>query len=107
MKYLKQGLQHTDVWCTWTVEKKDCQTITFSINLSGVLQESAKAALDDPKADFSPQVQSLLESLAYYSELKAYTTYFNPEKASAIELPKEAKNAVPVGDILPAPAGEP
>ena len=91
--YIKQGIRSTDVRCTWTVNKQDWRTVTFAINLSGVIQGSAQAALNDPKGDIPFVLQPLLESLAYYGELKAYTTYLNPETKAMIELPKELNRA--------------
>ncbi len=101
MKYFNQGLQKTDVWCTWTVDKKDWQTITLAINFSGLVQETAKAALNDPDANFNQPLIEFLESLAYYSELKSYTTYLNPDLKTKIDLPKEVKAAKEVEDIIP------
>ncbi len=92
-KYLKQGIQNSDVWCTWTVDKKDWQTITLAVNLSSLIQETAKAVLNDSSVTLDPFSQHLLESLAYYSELKAYTTYLNPDTKSRIDIPKEVLKA--------------
>lgn len=91
--YVKKGLESTDIWCTWTVDKKDWQTITFSMDLSGIIHGIAKAALDDRSLELSDGLRSMLESLAFYSELKSYTTYLNPDTKKTINLPKEIKNA--------------
>ena len=99
-KYLNQGIKNTDVWCIWTVDKQDWQTITFSINLSGIIQETAKAALNDTDANFDELTLEMLKNLAYYSELRAYTTYLNPEIKSTIELPKELKKAKSIDNII-------
>ena len=101
VKYLKKALERTDAWCVWTVDKRDWQTITFSINLSDIVQEAAKAALEDQGDSLHPGVQMVLDSLAYYSELKAYTTYLNPDTKSSIEIPAEARNGKVVEDVIP------
>ena len=100
-KYLNQGIKNTNVWCTWTIDKQDWQTITFSINLSGIIQETARAALNDPELNLDPMMSNILETLAYYSEFKAYTTYLNPDTKSNIVLPKELKKAKLINDVVP------
>ena len=91
--YVKKGLENRDIWCTWTVDKQDWQTITFSIDLSGIIHGVAKAALDDSNLIIDEGTRSLLENLAFYSELKSYTTYLNPDTKKTIKLPKDIKNA--------------
>ena len=70
------------------------------INLSGIVQETAKAALNDPDANFDELTLEMLKDMAYYSELRAYTTYLNPEIKSTIELPKELKKAKSIDSII-------
>ena len=101
LKYLTQGLNDTDVQCTWTVDKNTWQTNTFSINLTGVIQGTARAALNDPNSDVNEMIAPILESLAYYSEFKAYTTYFAFDKKASIELPKEVKKATAIDIPIP------
>lgn len=100
MGYVKTGLSKTDVWCTWTVDKKDWQTITFSIDLSGIIHEVAKAVLDDKDSGLNDGIRPMLENLAFYSELKSYTTYLNPDTKKTIQLPKEIKNAKSFDEVI-------
>ncbi len=102
VNYIKTGIENTDIWCTWTVDKHDWQTITFSMDLSGIVHEIAKTALADKNAGWSDMAQSLLESLAFYSELKSYTTYLNPDTKKTINLPKDIKNAKTFEEMIAA-----
>lgn len=98
--YVKKGLENSDIWCTWTVDKQDWQTITFSVDLSEIIHGVAKAALDDGNLKLNDGLRSVLENLAFYSELKSYTTYLNPDTKKTIKLPKEIKNAKTIEEAL-------
>jgi len=53
------------------------------------------------KSEVSMEKLRLLESMAYYSELKLYLTYLNPDAKSFIQIPDEAKKAKPIDNIIP------
>lgn len=100
MRYLDTGLRNADMWYTWTVDKNNWQSITISYNLSGLVQETAKAALNDSAVNWSEREKLSLEMLAFYSELKSYTTFLNPSERSRIDIPKEVLKAPVVEDII-------
>ena len=100
LPYLEQALNKSDIWYTWTVDKKNWQTITVSMHLSDLLQQLAQAALADPTESYSQPVRELLETVAYYGEAKAYTTYLNPALKSTIDIPADVLEAKPVDNIL-------
>lgn len=99
-QYFRQGLIESNIQYIWTIDKQDWQTITLAVNLSDFVQTTAKAALMDPGANWSPQIRELLESLAYYSDLKAYTTFLDPKESSLIEIPKEVRKAKSMDKIF-------
>ncbi|MBR1552937.1 MAG: hypothetical protein IJ631_02850 [Schwartzia sp.] len=99
MGLLEQGMRRANVWYTWTVDKTDWQTITMSYNLSSWVQETARVALAQPHT-WPKDVEELVERLAYYSDMKTYTTFLNPDAKKLIELPEEAKNAKLVEDVI-------
>ena len=101
LKYLEQGLRSQDLWYTWTIDKRDWQTITVGFDLSNFLHAAAKAVLDDPNVKLNSDERQILESVAYYSELKSYTTYLDPEVKQTITLPKELKKAKSFNEIVP------
>ena len=46
------------------------------------------------------EVASLLETIAYYSDLKTYTTFLNAKAVQKLDLPEEAKEAIAVDDLV-------
>ncbi len=101
MDYLDQGLRKADIWYTWTIDKKDWQTITMSYHLSSIIQETARAALNNLNPEWPPEVKNILETLSYYSELKTYTTFLNPDAETKADVPDEVwRNAVEVKDMI-------
>ena len=93
--YFENGFKNADFWYTWTVDKTNWQTVTMSFNISGLLQSVAGAALSDtssPLTSFEP-VRQILETIAFYSEFKGYTTFLNPAAKSRLEIPKNVLKA--------------
>ena len=102
-QYILQGLRESDISYVWSIDKQDWQTIALAINLSDLVQSTAKAALADPKSAFDPEIKKALESLAYYSELHAYTTFLDPQDTDLIEIPKNVvKEAQSFTDLFSA-----
>ena len=73
--YFDTALRNAGVWYMWTIDKRDWHTVAMQFNLSGIIQELARAALNDPNQQWTDEVSNLLETVAYYSEIRAYTTY--------------------------------
>ncbi len=94
LNIMEQGFRSADVWYTWRVNKTTWQTDTMSFNLSGLVQNIASAALNDPSTESLPaELREVFETLAFYSEFKAYTTYLNPAAKSKLEVPKNVLKA--------------
>lgn len=100
LEYLDSGLRNSTVWYTWTINKNTWDTITLSFNLSGFIQQTALAALNDDSMSWDNFFKNILETIAYYSETKAYTTYLNDDAAKKLEIPKKVLNAPAVEDMV-------
>ena len=98
-QYLDQGLRNSDIWYTWTIDKNDWQTITLSLNISDLTQKTAQAALDDKSQQWDYTTRALIEMLAYYSDIKSYTVFFNPDAKKSIDIPAEVLNAPSIEDL--------
>ncbi len=100
MGYLDTALRKADIWYMWTIDKRDWHTVAMQYNFSGILQEMARAALNDPNQQWSDQISNVLETIAYYSEIRAYTTYpADPAAKKKFIIPKEVLRAKPVKDL--------
>ena len=100
--YLDRALRKADIWYMWTIDKRDWHTVAMQYNLSGVIQELARAALDDPNQHWPDEVSQLLETIAFYSEIRTYTIYPNiPDAKKRFVIPKDVvKKAKAVDDML-------
>ena len=87
------GLKNADFWFTWTVDKTKWQTTTASFNLSGVSQSIALAALDNEFVRNEESLREFFETIAFYSEVKGYTTFLNPNTKEKLEIPKNVLKA--------------
>ncbi len=99
MDCLEKGMRRANIWYTWTVDKSDWRTITMSYNLSSLVQETARVALEQPHA-WPKAFDDFLERIAFYSDMKTYTIFLNDDAKKRVELPAEAKNATLVEDVL-------
>ena len=101
-KYLDTGIRNADIWYIWRVDKKNNKTGIITVDLSQVVQETARAVLDDPdNQDLPDQIKELLETLVFYSEFKAYTTLFGSEVQSTLAVPQEIiDSAKQVEDVV-------
>lgn len=99
MDCLEAGIRRSNIWYTWTVDKNSKRTIAMSYNLSSLLQETARVALETHR-DLPKELTEMLEIIAYYSDLKTYTTFLNPKAVQKLELPEDAKNALSVQDVV-------
>lgn len=93
--YIETGFRNSDIWYTWTVDKVNWQTTTMSFNLSGLIQTMAYAALNDSSnlLNSFDEFREMLESVAFYSDFKGYTTFLNPEAKARLEIPKKVLKA--------------
>ena len=92
--YLDTALRKANVWYMWTIDKRDWHTIAMQYHLSGIIQELARAALNDPKRNWPDEISQILETIAYYSEIRAYTTYpSDPAVKKKFEIPKKVLKA--------------
>ena len=101
LNYFDTAIRKSDIWYTWTVDKRDWHTVAMQYNLSGIIRELARAALDDPNQTWPDEVSNLFETIAYYSEIRAHTTYpSDPAAKKRLEIPKNVLKAKPVNDIV-------
>ena len=95
--YLDAAFRNSNIWYIWTIDKRDLHTVAMQFNFSGVIQELARAALNDPNQQWSDDISSLLETVAYYSEIRAYNTYpTDPAAKKKLDIPKNVLKAKPV-----------
>ena len=94
VNYVDMALRNGDMWYMWTVDKRDWHTVMLQYNFSSFLQGIARAALTDPKQNWPDEVRTMLERIAFYSELRSYTMYpADPAAKKKFELPKEVLKA--------------
>lgn len=87
--YIDTGLRNADVWYTWKIDKQNHKTGTIVVDLSQIIQETALAALNDPESNLPDEFKEILETLAFYSEFKAYTSLLGPEAQTSLIIPQE------------------
>lgn len=98
--YFDTALRNADMWYMWTIDKRDWHTVAMQYHLSGIIQELARAALNDPKQQWPDEISQLLETVAYYSEIRAYTTYpSDPAVKKKFEIPKNVLKAKAVDSL--------
>ena len=97
--YIDTGIRNSDCWCTWTVNKNTWQTVTLSANLSGMIQSIAQEVLNDTTTPLPLPIRDMIETVAFYSELRLYTTYLSPEAKNRLEIPKKVLKAKEVKDF--------
>ncbi len=96
VNYFDTAFRNADIWYMWTIDKRDWHTVAMQYHLSGLIQGLARAALDDPNQTWSDEVSNLLETIAYYSEIRAYTTYpADPAAKKKLDIPKNVLKAKP------------
>ena len=100
--YLDTGFRKADTWYVWTIGKADGKTKNIAFHLSGLLQETAIAALDDKDQVWPEPIREILENIAYYSEVKSYTTVLNSDARKKLEIPKNVLKAKVVENISDA-----
>lgn len=93
--YFENGFKNADIWYTWTVDKVNWQTTTMSFNLSNLVQTIASNALNDSTFGFASidPIREMLETIAFYSEFKGYSTFLSPDAKAQLEIPKNVLKA--------------
>ena len=105
--YIDTALRKSDVWYVWTIDKKNHRTKSISLDISNVVRETARAALNDSTQHYPDIFNEILETLAFYSECKIYSTVLDPSAQSTLTVPQEViNNAVEVKDVVPENAQE-
>lgn len=100
MNYFDTAVRKADVWYMWTIDKRDWHTVAMQFHLSGLIQELARAALNDPNQVWPDEISNLLETIAYYSEIRAYTTYpADPAAKKKFDIPKNVLKAKPISAV--------
>ena len=101
LSYFDTAIRKSDIWYMWTIDKRDWHTVAMQFNFSGILQELARAALNDPNQVWSDEISNILETVAYYSEVRSYTTYpADPAAKKKLEIPKKVLKAKEVNDVV-------
>lgn len=101
VQYLDTALRNSDIWYMWTIDKRDWHTVAMQYNFSSIIQGLAVAALNDPHKNWPDEISNLLETIAYYSEVRAYTTYpADPAAKKRLEIPKNVLKAKAVKDMV-------
>lgn len=104
LRWLDTGVRKADIWYMWTVDKTNWQTVTQSLDLTGVVRETAAAALNDPAGHWPDFAEEILAMVAYYSDTKEYTVFLDKKAEEKLDLPKGAKKAVLVEDMIADPS---
>lgn len=100
VNYFDTALRNANVWYMWTIDKRDWHSVAMQYHFSGIIQELARAALNDPSKQWPDEISQLLETIAYYSEIRAYTTYpSNPAVMKKFEIPKNVLKAKDVESL--------
>ena len=101
VNYLDTALRNANMWYMWTIDKRDWHTITMQYQFSGVIQELARAILNDPTNNFPDEVNQLIETIAYYSEVRIYTTYpSDPAAKKRFEIPAKVLKAKETDSLM-------
>lgn len=101
VNYFDKALRNANVWYMWTIDKRDWHTVQMQYHLSGIIQELARAALNDENQQWPDEISQLLETIAYYSEIRAYTTYpSDPAVKKKFDIPKNVLKAKEVKSLV-------
>ena len=98
--YLDTALRNADIWYMWTLDKHSGKTTTISFHLSNLVQEFARAVLADETQPFGETFKDSLASVAFYSDVKAYTNFLNADAKKKVEIPKNVLKAKPVESLV-------
>lgn len=103
VNYLDTAMRNANVWYMWTIDKRDWHTVAMQYQFSGIIQELARAALNDPNQQWPDEISQLLETIAYYSEIRAYTTFpSDPAAKKKFDIPKNVLKAKEVKSLTSA-----
>ena len=100
VNYLDTAFRNANIWYMWTIDKRDWHTVAMQYHFSGIIQELARAVLNDPNQQFPDELNQILETIAYYSDIRAYTTYpADPAAKKKFEIPKKVLKAKEVDSL--------
>ena len=100
--YIDAAFRKNDISYVWTIDKKNHQSKAISVDLSNLIRDIALSVLNDPHQNFGDAADSILETLAFYSDLKLYTTFLDNKALSTLTIPQNViENAVEVKDVVP------
>ena len=100
VNYLDTAFRNANTWYMWTIDKRDWHTVAMQYQFSGIVQEFARAMLNDPTKTWPDEISQLLETIAYYSEIRAYTTYpKDPAAKKKFEIPKKVLKAKAIDSL--------
>ena len=92
--YIDSALRNGDMWYMWTIDKRDWHTVTMQFNFASFLQGLGRAALNDPRQMWPDEIRQMLETIAFYSDLRAYTMYpSDPAAKKKFDIPKNVLKA--------------
>lgn len=100
LKYLDTALRKADIWYMWTIDKRSGKTMNFSVHLSNLIQEMARAALDDDSQNWDEGVKDIFADIAFYSDTKSFVTFLSSDAKKKIEIPKNVLKAKPVEHLV-------
>lgn len=90
------AFRSTDITFTWTVQKPGWETSSAVFDLTGIMRAYSRHVLEESAAGrvvLTDDERELLDAIGYYSELKAYTTAINPQKAAPVLMTDDIKAA--------------
>ena len=100
INYFDTALRKANTWYIWTVDKRDWRNIALQFNFSEIVKELARAALNDPNRNWPDEISQILETIAYYSELRSYVTYpSDPAAEKKFEIPKKVLKAKAIDSL--------
>lgn len=102
MFYLDAAFRKNDISYVWTIDKKNHQSKTISVDLSNLIRDIALSVLNDPNQNFGDAASSILEVFAFYSDFKMYATFLDNSAQSTLTVPQNViESAVEVKDVVP------
>ena len=97
------AFRSNDLTFTWTVNKKNWETITAVFDLTPIMRAYCICVLDEAAAGkiiLTDEERDLLDAIGYYSELRSYTSRIDPKKNALITLPANLSKASENDDAL-------
>ncbi len=107
VEYMAQGIAQGDVNFSWVVDRDTLQTITFSMDLTPLMQNYARAVLQgsyESRLTLSQEDSEFYQTIGYYCNLKFYSTRLGKADSSditgAYDLGRKAKMTAVPGTVI-------